>query len=82
MAVRADEMTGACYAVFFAMACVMLFTLGALSVDIGNAVSRRPDIQRQADYGAYAAAAAASRRPRTRWDRRSTPSRSTQSSRR
>jgi hypothetical protein len=35
----------------------MLFTIAALGVDIGNAVARRTDIQTQADYGAYAAAA-------------------------
>ncbi len=44
------------FAVLFGLGCVMLFTVGALGVDIGNAVSRRTSIQSQADYGAYAAA--------------------------
>jgi hypothetical protein len=44
------------FAILFSLGCVMLFTFAALGVDIGNAVSRRTDIQTQADYGAYAAA--------------------------
>lgn len=52
---RSDER--GVYAVLFALTSVMLFTLGALGVDIGNEVSRRTDLQTQADYGAYAAAA-------------------------
>ena len=38
------------------MMCVLLFTIAALSVDLGNAFARRTDTQTQADYGALAAA--------------------------
>lgn len=43
-------------AIITAMMCVLLFTIAALSVDLGNAFARRTDTQTQADYGALAAA--------------------------
>jgi hypothetical protein len=51
---RRDE-SGA-VAVMFALLAVMLMSLAALGTDIGNQVSRRSDTQRQADFGAFAAA--------------------------
>jgi hypothetical protein len=38
------------------MVVVVLFTIAALSVDLGNAFARRTDTQTQADFGAFAAA--------------------------
>jgi hypothetical protein len=38
-----------------AMACIVIFAIAALSVDLGNAFARRTDTQSQADYGALAA---------------------------
>ena len=38
------------------MMCILLFTMAALSVDLGNGFARRTDTQTQADYGALAAA--------------------------
>src|SRR5215208_769095 len=43
-------------AVMFALLAVMLMSLAALGTDIGNQVSRHSDTQRQADFGAFAAA--------------------------
>ena len=40
----------------FAFLTVALFTIAAMSVDLGNAIARRTDTQSQADYGAFAAA--------------------------
>ena len=51
---RRDE--GGAVAIITAMMCVVLFTIAALSVDLGNAFARRTDTQTQADYGALAAA--------------------------
>ena len=51
---RRDE--GGAIAIIMAMMCVLLFTIAALSVDLGNAFTRRTDTQTQADYGALAAA--------------------------
>ena len=52
---RRDE-SGA-VAIMFAFLTVVLFTIAAMSVDLGNAIARRTDTQTQADYGAFAAAA-------------------------
>jgi Flp pilus assembly protein TadG len=43
------------YAVVFAVLVVMLMTVAALAVDIGNAVARKSDTQGQADFAALAA---------------------------
>jgi Flp pilus assembly protein TadG len=51
---RRDE--GGAVAIITAMMCVVLFGIAALSVDLGNAFTRRTDTQTQADYGALAAA--------------------------
>ena len=51
---RRDERGAA--AVITAFMCIVLFSIAALSVDLGNAFARRTDTQTQADYGALAAA--------------------------
>ena len=51
---RRDE-SGA-VAILFAFLTVALFTIAAMSVDLGNAIARRTDTQTQADFGAFAAA--------------------------
>jgi hypothetical protein len=43
------------YAVVFAVLVVMLMTVAALAVDIGNAIARKSDAQGQADFAALAA---------------------------
>ncbi len=47
---------GGAVALLTAMMCILLFTMAALSVDLGNGFARRTDTQTQADYGALAAA--------------------------
>jgi Flp pilus assembly protein TadG len=44
-------------AIMSALLVIVLFSLAALTVDLGNAFARRTDTQTQADYGALAAAA-------------------------
>jgi len=43
-------------AVMFGLLVVVLMSLAALGTDLGNQISRHTDTQRQADFGAFAAA--------------------------
>ena len=55
LGLRRHDESGA-VALLTAMMCILLFTMAALSVDLGNGFARRTDTQTQADYGALAAA--------------------------
>lgn len=54
MARRQRNERGA-YAVLFGIMVVVLMSIAALAVDIGNAVARKSDVQAQADFAALAA---------------------------
>lgn len=53
---RAKDESGA-YAVLFALLVITLASMGALAVDLGNAVARKSDVQGQADIAALAGGA-------------------------
>ena len=66
------------YALLTAILAIVLMSIAALAVDIGNAVARKSDVQGQADFAALAGAAQlgtqveAPFRPRC-WTRSATP---------
>lgn len=43
-------------AIIVALMALVLFSIGALAVDLGNAMSRKRSVQAQADFAAFAAA--------------------------
>lgn len=53
---KVDDEGGA-YAVLYAMLVVVMFGIAALAVDLGNAMTRKSDIQGQADFAALAGGA-------------------------
>ena len=55
MATRNRDEAGA-YALLTAILAVVLMSIAALAVDMGNAVARKSDVQAQADFAALSAA--------------------------